>query len=152
MSDGLLERVSRLEALREDLIETISALSRVVGPGEVQAKVGEIRREKMADVVAKAVKTGKLEKRDRVLDDCLVVGFQVAKNGQTLFPGRFQVFVKELVADVKALVLDSPADSTVKLKDGGLLKILEVYGPPTPQTENPPTPPKAKPKKDRKKK
>jgi len=136
-SNGLLDRLSRAEGVQAEIIETIQAISRAVGPNEVQSRLGDIKREKMSQLVSDAVKNGKLEAVDKVVDGSFVVGQQSDKDGNPMFPGRFQVFVGEMIEDVRKEILGKRVDDVIKLSDGSSLKIEEVYGLPTERKAEP---------------
>jgi hypothetical protein len=129
-SNGLLDRVGRVEATQQEIFETIQALAQVVGPGEVQARLGAIKRDKMAQAIAEAVKNGNLEPSDAIAEKSLVVGQQLSKDGAPLFPGRFQVFVTDAIEEVRKALLGKKVGDTIPLSDGGTVKIDEIYAPP----------------------
>lgn len=132
MSDGLLGKIAALEKTCDELTELAQAVSRVVGGDEVLAKVAEIKCEKMIAPVAAAVKKGEFKASVKVGPESFVVGVQFKKGGQPIFPGRFQIFVNEMVEDVRAGIVGLAKEKTLSLKDGGFIRIDEIYDKVTP--------------------
>jgi hypothetical protein len=129
MGKGLLERMTELENQLSGIVETIQGICRAVGTEEVQAKVAEVKREKMAAPIAAAVKKGDLKEADKVSPESLVVGVQWKKDGNVIFPGRFQLFVKDMIDEVRAKVIGAVVDSKISLTDGGKIGIAQIYDP-----------------------
>ena len=129
---GLLERVAALETQREELIETVQGICRAVGPDEVMAKVADIKREKMVAPVTAAVKKGEFKASAKVGPESFVVGTQFKKGGQPIFPGRFQIFVKEMIEGVRKDIVGLAKGATLSLSDGGTIQVTEIYDKVTP--------------------
>jgi hypothetical protein len=142
---GLLARIARTEGAQNEIIETLQAITAVIGQGEVQARLGAIKRDKMKQIVDEAVKQGQLTTADEVEENSFIVGHQKDAQGNVLFPGRFQVFASEVLENVRKLLVGKVSGEDVTLEDGGVVTIDEIYGPP-PETKAAEPAPKA-PKK-----
>lgn len=127
MSKGLLERVDALEGQLADLADTIRGVCRAVGPDEVLVKVAEIKREKMMVPVTAAVKKGEFKASAKVGPESFVVGVQFKKGGQPIFPGRFQIFVNEMVDGPRSDIVGLAKGATLSLSDGGSIQVTEIY-------------------------
>lgn len=143
-NNGLLDRINRCEGFQNEIVETLQAITQVIGQSEVENRLGAIKRDKMAQGIAEAVKNGQLEPANNVAEGGVIVGQQKDKDGKVLFPGRFQVLVNDLVEEVRNDLLGKQVGATLKLQDGSVVKIEEIYDAVDPNKPEKPEPKKAK--------
>jgi len=138
MKDGLLDRVARIEQTLGEFSKTISAIARVVGPGEVQVEMALAAREEMEQAIVAALKEGQIVPGAEVGESSLIVGSETLPDGRVVSPGRFQFFVKDLAPEVKAQLLGKVAGDAVTVANGNIVKVSEIYEQAAPEPKKAP--------------
>lgn len=136
-NNGLQARLQRIENFQNEIVETLQAISAVIGQEEVQERVGAIKRDKMFAAVTEAVREGKLEAVDTVTESSFLVGKQTNADGSLVFPGRFQLFANALLEDVREDIIGKSVGDKVTMPDKSVVEIVEVYAPPAPKKDEP---------------
>lgn len=163
-SSGALERVEKLEAFRNDVLQAmrqtfgivdtrlqntedvVNALIILVGKEDVEKKVQELQIERLEAkagtekaALDAAVTANQVVVADVIGDRSVIVGSEVDKDGKQLYPSRVQLLFPTVKDDYKERLRGAKAGDVIETPVGSKFTILEVYdivlNPPPPAAE-----------------
>lgn len=116
------------------IVQTINALTDMVGREAVAAKVVEMRQLQQTEdsnkekaQVEKMVEEGKLVKAEKISKDSLVVGKETNLNGEVVHPGRFQVGYAQVAPAFQEKLLGNGVGTKFDVPNVGTFEVTEVY-------------------------
>jgi hypothetical protein len=149
---GILERLKKLERFRDDMLRAMNQTFTIVDQRETQTEevlravinlLGretvekETRRLKIEELESKSLQekatfdaakeAGKVFATERVTEKSVIIGTEVNKDGEQLFPTRVQLFFPQLPIDYQKCYLGAAAGDVVVTPTGSKFTIAETY-------------------------
>lgn len=138
---GINQALNAASTRASELASVIEAISEILGTEVVDAKIKEISERKALqnlasaqDALQKGLEDGSVVKTDSITANSLVVGRELDKDGNPVFPGRVQLtyaairpdFQKKLLGQSAGFVF-STSESESPNPEDGKFEVLEVY-------------------------
>ena len=149
---GILERLKKLERFRDDMLRAMNQTFTIVDQRETQTEEvlravinlfgrepveKEVRRLKIEELEEKSLKekaafdaakeAGKVFVTERVTEKSVIIGTEVNKDGEQLFPTRVQLFFPQLPIDYQKCYLGAASGDVVVTPTESKFTIAEIY-------------------------
>lgn len=119
---------------QEQLAAIVEAVVELFGAETVDAKIREIADRKVLQNLAKAqealkegLEKGEVLKAETINEKSLVVGREIDKDGNPVFPGRVQLTFSAIKPAFQEKLKGQAAGFSVETENGSKFEVLEVY-------------------------
>jgi hypothetical protein len=116
------------------LIETIDALTDIVGKDAVISKMAELQNKRNAEAAERQkaqvevlLAEGRLTKAEKVSEKSLLVGVETDMAGNVTPPGRFQVTFDKVAPVFQEKLYGKPVGTKVEVPNAGGFELSEIY-------------------------
>jgi hypothetical protein len=145
---GVNQALNQQGQRMEQLASILEAVVELLGTSTVDAKIKEISDKKTLQNLERAKKAledalakGEVVKTDKISEKSLVVGREVDKDGNPVFPGRVQLAYHSIKTEFQEKLKGNGVGFVVETANGSKFEVLEVYDVVEKQTEtSAPTP------------
>jgi hypothetical protein len=116
------------------LLRSLEAVAELVGGEAIDAKMKEIadrktmqQLERAKAAVVAALEKGELVKVAAVTEKSLIVGRELDKDGQVVYPGHVQLKFSDIKPEFQVKLLEQHPGAQIETTNGVKFEVLEVY-------------------------